>query len=133
VVVVVVVVVVRVRGAIKVANLGGTVLYISTELVAQLIPQETNVYPRVGITPSRVLRLLEGVSRRPHEILEVDRGLREDEEMLGEARDRFERSKASRCKLTREVKSTYPSNIVICQSQVIGGTHGRTNCHLVGF
>lgn len=44
--------------------------------------------------------------------------MRETEEMLGEARDRFERNEAGRHKLTREVKSTHHSNLVNCQSQV---------------
>lgn len=44
----VVVVVVEVRGAINVENLGGTVLYIFTEPLAQLTPLEMGVYPRLG-------------------------------------------------------------------------------------
>jgi len=43
------VVVVEVKGAIRVVNLGGRVLYISTEPLAQLTPLEMGVYPRSGL------------------------------------------------------------------------------------
>lgn len=42
-------VVVEVKGAIRVVNLGGRVLYISTEPLAQLTPLEMGVYPRLGL------------------------------------------------------------------------------------
>ena len=48
--------------------------------------------------------------------------LGEDEETLGEARERFERNEASRRKWTVELKSTHLPNIVNCQGQVTGGS-----------
>lgn len=76
----------------------------------------------VEIAPGRISRLVGGISRLPHEIQETGQCLREDEEMPGGARDRFERNEVGRRKLSREVKSTHHSNIVSCQSQVIGGS-----------
>ena len=121
---VVVVVVVGVEGAIKVVNLGGKVLYILTEPLAQLTPLEMVVYPRpkLRLHPVEYRGLVEGVSRRPHEILAMKRCSREDEEMVGGAGDRFERNEASRRKSRGETKSTHHSNIVSCQSQVTGGS-----------
>ena len=56
----------------------------------------------------------------------MDEGLIEDE-VRNEVRDRFERNEASRRKLVGEAKSTHPSHIVNCQSQVISGFQGRIN------
>ena len=72
------VVVVKVRGAIGVINLGGTVLYISTGPVAQLSPLDMGVYPGLEILRYclQVCNWLEGVSRRAQEILEANQVLR---------------------------------------------------------
>lgn len=43
--------------------------------------------------------------------------LREGEEMLGEARGRFERNEASKRKSMGEAKSTHLSNSVNCQAK----------------
>jgi len=48
---VVVVVVVRVKGAIRVVSLGGTVLYIFAGPVGRLTPLKTDVYPRLRLHP----------------------------------------------------------------------------------
>ena len=48
--------------------------------------------------------------------------LGEDEETLGEARERFERNEAGRRKLKGELKSTHLPNIANCQGQVTGGS-----------
>jgi len=91
------VVVVESKGAIRVVNLGGRVLYISTGPLAQLTPLEMGVYPRVGVetAPGRILRMVEWICRLPDKIQKTSRGLREDEEMPGEDRGRFERNEAS--------------------------------------
>ena len=49
-----VVVVVRVKGAIRVVDPGGAVLYIFTRPVAQLTPLEMDVHPRLEIAPGHV-------------------------------------------------------------------------------
>ena len=51
-------VVVRVKGAIRMVSLGGTILYIFTEPVGRLTPLKTDVYPGFEIAPGRFWRLL---------------------------------------------------------------------------
>jgi len=117
------VVVVEEREVIKVVNLGGTVLYIFTEPLAQLNPLEMGVYPRLGRYCKRsnleTGRRCIWVTTRG---LAVKRGSRGYEEMLSEARDRSERNEAGRRKLLGELKPTHHSNIVNFQNQVIGGS-----------
>ena len=59
--------------------------------------------------------------------------LGEDEETLGEARERFERNEAGRRKLKGELKSTHLPNIVDCRGQVTGGSWEHINRYLVRF
>ena len=69
----------------------------------------------------------------PHKILEVNRFSREDEEILGGARDLFERNEARGRRFMGELKTTHLFSVVSCQGQVRAQFWERVNRYRVGF
>ena len=65
--------------------------------------------------------LLESAYMRPRKILEVNQFSKKDEEILGGARDRFERNEARGYKFMGELKPTHLFSVVSCQGQGMGG------------
>jgi hypothetical protein len=115
-----------VRGAMKVGILGGTVLYIFAEPLAQLTPPGMGVYRRLRSNLVGVRRGLDRGNKacpgRSHQIPKAKRDSRQDEEMLCGTRERFEINEARRHKVVGEVRLTHSSNIACCQNQVIDGS-----------